>query len=105
MQERDYNWTDIAEDLLPFLARNQFKDSISKYYEDANKDKSLSKQEKDFAQRLESMMNPDKEILKDTVKIIAHIDGANSGTTFMRLKRTNMYTKANLEGQKLLLKQ
>jgi hypothetical protein len=31
-------------------------------------------------------MNPDKEIMKDSVKIMAHIDGMNSGHFYNRVK-------------------
>jgi len=42
-QEKDYQWNDIAEDVIPYLARNQYKDALLKFYDDANKDKSQSK--------------------------------------------------------------
>ena len=42
MQEREYEWNDISDDLIPFMAQNQYKELINKYYEEANKDK-LSK--------------------------------------------------------------
>jgi hypothetical protein len=50
-------------------------------------------------------MNPDIKINKDKVKIIAHIDGMNSGTNYIRLKRIGQFIKANLDGCKLALRQ
>lgn len=64
--------------MIPYLARNQYKEAIQKYHDDANKDKSLNKQDKDFASRIEMMLNPDKVIVKDSIKIIAYIDPATS---------------------------
>mmetsp|Transcript_8101 Transcript_8101/g.13609 ORF Transcript_8101/g.13609 Transcript_8101/m.13609 type:complete len:98 (+) Transcript_8101:84-377(+) len=48
------------------------------------------------------MMNPDRQLAKDTIKIMAHIDPMNSKSTYMRLKNIKAYIRANLEGQKLL---
>jgi len=42
-QEKAYQWCDIAEDVIPYMARNQYKEALQKYYEAANKDKSLNK--------------------------------------------------------------
>jgi hypothetical protein len=28
MQEKDYEWCSLADDVIPFLARNQFKEQI-----------------------------------------------------------------------------
>ena len=74
MQERNYKWTDISEDLIPYLAKNQFKEALHKYYLDANKEKHLSKDEKDFSARIVKMMNPNMEINSDYIKILAYID-------------------------------
>ena len=50
------------------------------------------------------MMNPDKEIIKDQIKIMGHIDGHSSPYTFMQIKSLKTYKRANLEGQKALVK-
>jgi len=53
IHEKDYQWLDIAEDMIPYLASNQYKEALHKYYDDANKDKTIQKHERDFALRLQ----------------------------------------------------
>lgn len=45
------------------------------------------------------MMNLDASP-SDSIKIMAHIDPATSSNTYMRLKSTSAYIRANLEGFK-----
>ena len=50
-------------------------------------------------------MNPDKEINHDPIRIMMHIDPATSQNTYMRIKKSiETYKKANLDGQKLVIK-
>ena len=48
------------------------------------------------------MMNPDKGIINDNIKVMAHIDACNSPYTYMRIKSLDSFKRANLEGQKHL---
>ena len=98
---------DIAEDLIPYLARNQYKDALMKYYEEANRDRAQSKQEKELAARVEMMLNPNKVAKKETIKVLAYIDPAGSQSNFVRFKSDNisMYHKANIEGSIMLQQQ
>ena len=41
-QEMDYQWFSISEDFLPSMAKNQFKEKMNKFMDEAQKDK-LSK--------------------------------------------------------------
>lgn len=106
--EKDF-WTEIgiAEDFLPFMIRNQFKESLNKYYEEAqSKDKSKNKQVEimnKIEKSLEMMMNPDKEIKQDKIKIMVHIDHMHSGYQVHRIKSIKAFKRANLEGQKIQL--
>ena len=72
-----------------------------KFYDEANKDKAQSKQEKEFASRIELMLNPDKAVVRDSIKVIAYIDPASSQSNLIKFRTDNigMYVKANLEGQ------
>mmetsp|Transcript_39530 Transcript_39530/g.60356 ORF Transcript_39530/g.60356 Transcript_39530/m.60356 type:complete len:99 (-) Transcript_39530:553-849(-) len=58
-EKGEYNWLDFSEDTLPFLARNQFKQALSKLMDEANKDKNYSKRdqlEKEASERIAIMM-------------------------------------------------
>jgi ADP-glucose pyrophosphorylase len=50
------------------------------------------------------LMNPDKEIINDPIKIMMHIDPSTSQNTYMRIKSIDTYKKANLEGQKQVIR-
>lgn len=41
--ERNYEWSKISSDLIPFFARNQFKEKLLKMLEEATKDKTKKK--------------------------------------------------------------
>ena len=44
------------------------------------------------------LLNPDKEIKHDPVKVMMHIDPHTSQNTYIRLKNIDLYKRANLEG-------
>ena len=44
------------------------------------------------------LMNPDKDINNDKIKVMAHIDYNNSPYTYMRIKSLDSFKRANLEG-------
>ena len=48
------------------------------------------------------LLNPDKEIENDPIKLMMHIDKIGSQNTYTRIKGIEAYNKANLEGQKIL---
>lgn len=52
---------------------------------------------------LEMMMNPDREINQDKIKIMVHIDPMHSGYQVHRIKSIKAFKRANLEGQKIQL--
>ena len=61
---------------------------------------------KDTANRLECLLageatlNPPKLV----IKVMAHIDGINTGNTVVRLQSSKMYARANLDGLKIFSK-
>ena len=72
----------IKDDLIPFLARKQFKKALNKQYAEAQKNDSHSgsrvsidmKRIIECSQKIEVMMNPDLELKKDQVRVMAYID-------------------------------
>lgn len=53
---------------------------------------------KECSLRIEQLMNPDKEIIRDQIKVMGHIDPNASGNTFIPLKSIKAYKRANLDG-------
>lgn len=107
VQEKEPDWLDISEDFLPFLAKNQFKKALKTIWEKSHNPKTKKKQDAqllDCAQRIEMLLNPDKEIENDPIKVMMHIDHVGSQNTYIRIKGIDAYTKANLEGQKLQIR-
>jgi hypothetical protein len=43
-------------------------------------------------------MNPDHVIKKDLIKVMGYIDYESSNKTYMRIKSTKAFKRANLEG-------
>jgi hypothetical protein len=100
-QEINYQWLLIGEDFIPFLARNQFKALLNKHFNEVQKEKVNKKtpqQIKDCSAKIEMLMNPDKEIMKDHIKVMGHIDKQDSPYVYMRIKSIKGYKRANLEG-------
>ena len=88
-QEHDYRWLYIAEDFIPFIARNQFKTQLNSLFDEAQKDKLQKKVPnhiKDCASKIDALLNPDKEIMKDQIKVMVHIDSMDSNFQYIRLK-------------------
>lgn len=59
---------------------------------------------KECSVRIEQLMNPDKDIIRDQIKVMAHIDSHSSPHTFLPIKSIKAFKRANLDGQKLVLK-
>lgn len=83
-QERTLDWSKISTDVIPFLARNQFKEKLHKMLEEATKDKAKKKQHghaqlKDQA-RIDSLLNGCSlsEPKKVSVSIVGHVDPMDS---------------------------
>jgi hypothetical protein len=53
---------------------------------------------KDCASRIDAMLNPDREIKKDQIKVMVHIDPMDCNHQYMRIKSIKQYKRANLEG-------
>jgi hypothetical protein len=89
---KEYNWCSLSEDVIPFLARNQYKQQIQKMFEEAQVDKKKkSKTEQEFASKIEDLMKPGKSINRDFVKVMAHIDALNSKNLYRRIKDKNQF--------------
>ena len=56
------------------------------------------------ANKIELLMNPDKELVIDPIRIMMHIDPSTSQNIYMRIKSIDTYKKANLEGLKQVIK-
>lgn len=52
-------------------------------------------------EKMDQMLQVDRDLSKDSIKIMAHIDSMNSRNTYMRLKNIKAYMRANLEGMKI----
>jgi translation elongation factor EF-Ts len=108
--EKDYEWSKISTDVIPFLARNQFKEILHKMLEEATKDKTKKNHHahamiKDQANRIEHLFNNSStESKKVSINIVGHIDKNDSMNAYLRMENTKVYIRANLEGQKLIQK-
>lgn len=105
--ERSLEWSKISTDVIPFFARNQFKDKLHRMLEEATKDKTKKKQQaqvKDQANRIEALFNGTSSDLskKISINIVGHIDPMDSTSAYLRMLNTKTYMRANLEGQKLV---
>lgn len=107
--EKDFMWSKISTDVLPFFAKNQFKETLHKMLEEATKDKTKKKhhthaQLKDQASRIDSLFNHNyqSESKKISINVIGHVDPMDSGNAYLRIQSTKAYMRANLEGQKLV---
>lgn len=110
--ERSLEWSKISSDVIPFFARNQFKEKFHKMLEEATKDKTKKKahahaQMKDQANRIDALFNGTSSgdtsaNKKISIKIIGHIDPMTSKSAYCRMQNTKAYMRANLEGQKLV---
>jgi hypothetical protein len=64
--------------LIPFLARNQFKKSLTKYITKPKSEPKLGLSSTSYLQKITSIMNPSQSITKDLVKLAAFIDSESS---------------------------
>ena len=65
----------LDEDLIPFLAKNQFKEILKKYKDEAMSNFKAKSKRFDMNQRIDLMLNPDQNQQdKDSIKIMMHID-------------------------------
>lgn len=62
--------------------------------------KKVNHQIKDATLRIESLMNPDKEVVRDQIKLMGFIDKHSSGNKYTRIKSIDAFKAANSEGQK-----
>lgn len=99
-------WSEMKDHVLPFFARNQFKEQLKKLSEEANKDKYKKSQgsqaSKETISRIQAMMNPSQELDKDSIKVMGHIDSAHSSHTYLRMRNLNSFIRANLDGIKAI---
>ena len=110
--EKNYDWLKLSTDVIPFLARNQFKDKLYKMMEEATKEKTKKKQFgeinqfKDLTDRIDALFNTDDSVTGDSKKlsinIVGHIDPMDSVNACIRLKNIRAFKSVNLEGQKLV---
>ena len=83
----------IKDDLIPFLARKQFKKALNKLFTEAQRDENQAmrrvtsdmKRLKECAQKIELMLNPDYEIKRDQIKVMSYIDSFESSSIYMRI--------------------
>ena len=111
--ERNYEWSKISSDLIPFFARNQFKEKLLKMLDEATKDKTKKKQYgltqfKDLSDRIDALFNTGSSSQGDakklSINVVGHIDTMDSTNAYLRMQNTKAYRRANLEGQKLVSK-
>ena len=111
--ERNYEWSKISSDLIPFFARNQFKEKLLKMLDEATKDKTKKKQYgltqfKDLSDRIDALFNTGSSSQGDakklSINVVGHIDTMDSTNAYLRMQNTKAYRRANLEGQKLASK-
>ena len=64
LSKKVYAWSDIS-DMLPYFARNQFKQNLQKMMDEAmDSRKRRRDQDKDMKSKIELLMNPDLEMKK-----------------------------------------
>ena len=90
----EFSWCNIADDVLPFLSRNQYKEKLRKLHNEAQADKKKAHQanELQYAHKISNLMNPNSEIDKDCIKIMGHIDVNNSRNMYRRIKDKNEFS-------------
>ena len=99
--------------MIPFFARNQFKEKLLKMLDEATKDKTKKKQHgltqfKDLSDRIDALFNTGSSSQGDakklSINIVGHVDTMDSMNAYLRMQNTKAYMRANLEGQKLVSK-
>jgi hypothetical protein len=93
----------MSDDVLPFFARNQFKQKLAVMMEEASLSKKKNENQETF-NKIAEMMNPNAMFYHDPIKVMAHIDAQDSGHNFLKMRNFNSFTKANLDGLKILLR-
>ena len=110
-KENQFEWISISTDLVNFMAKNQFKDKLARMAAEiaTTEQKAIKKlpeyrMVRDAASRLDCLLGGETVTSqpKFTVKILAHIDSANSGNNVTRIQSMKLFKSANLEGQKSL---
>lgn len=73
--ERDFDIDNSSiDDLITFLARNQFKKKLAKYIIKPKNEVKLGVCSSSYLAKINSVLNPGASVTKDVVKIAAYID-------------------------------
>ncbi|CDW72423.1 translation initiation factor eif-2b subunit gamma-like [Stylonychia lemnae] len=73
-EDHDISILSIEDDLLPFLAKHQFKQKLHKYIQKSVHESRFDIGDEDIQEKFDLIMNPSKKVSKDLIKIGVYIE-------------------------------
>lgn len=102
-KDHEIEYTSIEDELIPFLALNQFKKKLAKYIVKPKHEPKLGLSTSSYHAKINMIMNPKQLVNKDVVKLAAFID-AEKDNYFQKFHNLKYYMAANQDAQRLLYK-
>jgi hypothetical protein len=102
-KDHEIEYTSIEDELIPFLALNQFKKKLAKYIVKPKHEPKLGLSTSSYHAKINMIMNPKQLVNKDLVKLAAFID-AEKDNYFQKFHNLKYYMAANQDAQRLLYK-
>lgn len=63
----------VQDELIPLLAKNQFKSKLNKYISKTKEEKKFTFN-KSFNSKIDAIMNPSKKVNKDNIKVLCYVN-------------------------------
>ena len=65
----------MQDDLIPFLAKHQFKTKLHKYITKSSIEKRFDFGDEDIQEKINFTMNPSRKTTNDLIKVAVYIEG------------------------------
>ena len=93
-KDHEIEHTSIEDELIPFLALNQYKKKLAKYVVKPKHEPKLGLSSSSYHAKINMIMNPKSIVSKDVVKLAAFID-TDKDNYFQKFHNLKYYMAAN----------